>query len=170
MTDQDAGLKQAGADLMSISRDARSLEDYRVGEFGEATISEKEMLEFARRYDPQHMHIDPLTASESPFGRIIASGWHTAAVMSRLYVEHYLPTHASLPSPAMDELRWRIPVYPDDCLSLRVTVLHSRRSESKPDRGILVSEIEVLNQNREVTMTLKATNMMLTRDDPASRD
>jgi acyl dehydratase len=83
--------------------------------------------------------------------------------MMRLFVEHYLSHVASLGSPGVDELRWIKPVRPGDVLSLRVTVSETSRSRSKPDRGIVHSYVETLNQNGEVVMTMKALNFLLCR-------
>ena len=83
--------------------------------------------------------------------------------MMRPIVDHYLPTIASLGSPGVDELRWLRPVRPGDELRVRITVLSARRSESKPDRGILMSAVEVLNQQDETVLSMKAVNFILTR-------
>lgn len=144
----------------------RYLEDYVIGnvyEFGTAAIDEREIIAFASQYDPQVFHTDPQGAKHTIFGGVIASGWHTAGLMMRMYCDHYLSRIASLGSPGIDELRWPNPVRPGDHLSLRVTVLDSRPSRSKPDRGILVSFIEVLNQTGAVVMSMKAVNMLLRR-------
>jgi len=85
--------------------------------------------------------------------------------MMRLIVDHYLPLAArSLGSPGIDELRWILPVRPGDELSIRVTVMEANRSRSKPDRGVVRSLVEVLNQNHEVVLTMKAINLLLCRD------
>ena len=97
------------------------------------------------------------------YGGLIASGWHTASLMMREFVGHYLSKVASLGSPGVDELRWNLPVRPGDRLTLRVTVTQADRSRSKPDRGMVHSFIEVLNQDRNVVMTMKAVNFLLCR-------
>jgi len=132
-------------------------------EYGPITVSEAEIVDFARRYDPQAFHTDPDFARTGPYGGLIASGWHTTALMMRPIVDHYLPTIASLGSPGVDELRWLRPVRPGDELRVRITVLSARRSESKPDRGILMSAVEVLNQQDETVLSMKAVNFILTR-------
>ena len=145
----------------------RYFEDYVAGsvhEFGRIAVDEREVIEFASRYDPQPFHTDPLAARRSPFGGLIASGWHTAGLMMRLVVEHYLSRVASLASPGVDELRWTQPVRPGDTLSVRATVLEARRSRSKPDRGIVHTRFEVLNQRGEVVMSVKAMNMLRARE------
>ena len=149
----------------------RYFEDYIPGtvfEYGEIRVDEAEILEFARRFDPQDMHVDPEAAKRGRFGGLIASGWHTAGLMMRLFVEHFLPGHASLASPGIDELRWTRPVRPGDVLHLRVTVLEATRSRSKPDRGMLRTLTEVLNQNGEVVMSLKPMNLLRCRSPLAS--
>jgi acyl dehydratase len=134
-----------------------------VNEFGHMELTEAEIIDFARRFDPQPMHVDAQAAELGPFEGLIASGWHTAALMMRMFVEHFLPGHASLASPGIDELRWTRPVRPGDVLHLRVTVLEATRSRSKPDRGMLRTFIEVLNQNGDVVMTLKPMNLLRCR-------
>lgn len=144
----------------------RYLEDYEPGsihEFGEITVEETEIIEFGRRFDPQVFHTIPQAAAHTVYGGLIASGWHTAGLMMRLFVEHYLSGVSSLGSPGVDELRWLKPVRPGDSLMLRVTVTETKRSRSKPDRGVLFSFIEVLNQKHEVVMSMKAVNLLLCR-------
>jgi acyl dehydratase len=144
----------------------RYFEDYVPGsvqEFGPATVDEAEIVEFARRYDPQPIHTDPEWARSGPFGGLIASGWHTAAITMRLLVDQYLPPAASLGSPGIDELRWLRPVRPGDQLWVRVTVIEARPSRSKPDRGLLRSRIEVLEADGSPVMTLTALNMIRRR-------
>jgi len=147
----------------------RYFEDYVVGavfEYGAITLTEREIVEFAKRFDPQYIHTDPRAAAEGPFGGLIASGWHTAAIMMRLFVDHYLSHVASLASPGIDELRWTQPVRPGDTLSIRVSVIEANRSRSKPDRGMVRSLIEVLNQDGQVVMSLKAMNILRCRKMP----
>ncbi len=155
----------------STPQNDRWFEDYEPGsvhEFGSIAVIEDEILSFGRRFDPQVFHTDPVAARGTEYGGLIASGWHTAGLMMRLYSDHYLPKLSTLVSPGVDELRWRLPVRPGDELSLRVTVLEARPSRSKPDRGIVRSAIEVLNQRGEVVMTVTALNFFLRR--PADAD
>ena len=144
----------------------RYFEDYTPGsvaEYGEIVIEETGIIQFASRHDPQYIHIDRDAAERGPFGGLIASGWHTASVMMRLLVDRFLPKTASLGSPGIDELRWLRPVRPGDVLRVRVTVLDATRSRSKPDRGMVRTLVEVLNQNEEVVMSLKPMNMIACR-------
>ncbi|MGH7045281.1 MAG: MaoC family dehydratase [Stellaceae bacterium] len=145
----------------------RWFEDYVPGavyEYGDVAIGEAEIVDFARRFDPQTMHTDPAAAAQGDFGGLIASGWHTAGVMMRLFVAHFLSRVASLASPGIDELRWTRPVRPGDRLHIRVTVLEATRSRSRPDRGMVRSLVEVLNQNGEVVMSLKPMNLLRCRE------
>jgi acyl dehydratase len=146
--------------------DDRFFEDYVAGhvhEFGSIGVTEDEILEFGRRYDPQPFHADAEAARHTQFGGLIASGWQTAGLMMRLVVDHYLSHVASLASPGIDELRWTQPVRPGDTLSVRATVLETRPSSSKPDRGLVRTLFEVLNQRGEVVMSVKAMNMLKRR-------
>jgi acyl dehydratase len=152
---------------MAVPPAERYFEDYHVGlmdEFGEITVTAEEIVGFARRYDPQTMHVDPDWAAQGPFGGLIASGWHTGSLMMRLFAEHYLSKVAALASPGIDELRWVRPVRPGDRLRVRVTVLEANRSRSKPDRGMVRSLVEVLNQNDEVVMSMKPMNLLRCRN------
>ena len=147
--------------------DKRYFEDYVPGavfEYGTITVNQAEVIAFAQRFDPQPFHVDPAAAARGPFGGLIASGWHTASLVMRLVVDHYLSSVASLGSPGVDELRWTRPVRPGDSLRVRVSVLEARRSRSKPDRGIVRSHIEVLNQAGDVVMSLKALNLLRCRE------
>jgi acyl dehydratase len=151
----------------TVPPENRYFEDYvasAVHEFGSIAVEEAEIIAFAKRYDPQIFHIDPQAAKQTIYGGLIASGWLTSGLMMRLYSDHYLSHVASLGSPGIDELRWLKPVRPGDMLSLRVTVLETNRSRSKPERGIVRSFIEVLNQNAEVVMSMKAVNFFLCRE------
>ncbi len=144
----------------------RYWEDYIPGSihaFGSIVVEEAEVLEFGRRFVPLSYHTDKQAARQSIYGGVIASGWHTAALMMRIYTENYLSKVANLGSPGGDELRWDKPVFPGDELSVRATVLETRRSESRPDRGIVRTFIEVLNQKHEVVMSMKMVNFVRCR-------
>ena len=147
--------------------DDRYFEDYLPGsvhEFGSITVEEEDVIEFGKRYVPLSYHVDKEAARRSIYGGLIASGWQTAALMMRIYTENYLSHVANLGSPGGDELRWNKPVFPGDQLSVRATVMEARRSESRPDRGIVRTWIEVLNQKREVVMTMKMVNFVKCRN------
>ena len=141
----------------------RSFDDFRSGQsydLGTTTISEQAIIEFARQFDPQPFHTDPQAAALSRFGGIIASGWQTAGLFMRLYVQQILNTTISLGSPGVDQIRWPNPVRPGDTLTARWTVLECRPSRSKPDRGVIHSRGEMLNQNGEIVMSLEAMNII----------
>jgi acyl dehydratase len=140
----------------------RFFEDYPVGEaaeFGEYTVTEQELVDFARRYDPQPFHIDAAAAAESIYGGLIGSGWMTASIAMRMMVDHYISPLSSMGSPGIDELRWIRPVRPGDRLRMRVTVMASRPSQSKPDRGMVQCRQEVLNQDGVTVMSLEGWGM-----------
>jgi acyl dehydratase len=137
--------------------DDRYFEDYTPGdvyEFGTITATEPEIIEFARQFDPQYFHVHPEKAVESSFGGIIASGWHTAGLAMRLYVDHFLSHVASLASPGVDDLRWPNPVRPGDTLRIRVAILEARLSRSKADRGVVRATIEAINQKDELVLSM----------------
>jgi acyl dehydratase len=162
----DSASPAMSAPDFAVPIDQRYFEDYVVGstyEYGTAAVDERETVDFAREFDPQPIHIDPVAAAHGPFGGLIASGWHTAALMMRLFVDNYLSSVASLASPGIDELRWLEPVRPGDTLRIRVTVTEARRSRSKPDRGIVRTLIEVLNQRGETVSTMNALNLLRCR-------
>ncbi len=124
----------------------RYFEDYLLGsvfEYGRVTVTSEAIIEFARKWDPQPIHVDPEFAARGPFGGLIASGLHTTGICMRLFVTHYLSHVASLASPGMDELRWPTPVRPGDLLRLRTTIVSVRPSQSKPDRGLVHTRAEV---------------------------
>jgi acyl dehydratase len=151
---------------LSVSTADRYFEDYVPGavfEYGEIRVSEAEIIEFARRFDPQPMHIDPEAAALGRFGGLIASGWHTGAMMMRLLADNFLPQKASLASPGIDELRWLRPVRSRDVLRIRVCVLEATRSRSKPDRGMVRTLVQVLNQHGDIVMSMKPMNIIACR-------
>lgn len=144
----------------------RYFEDYTEGaefELGTVKVTEAEIIEFGQKYDPQPFHVDPAAAAESPYGGLIASGWHTGSLMMSKLVGGYLSPATSLGSPGLEELKWLKPVRPGDELSVRVTVLDTRPSKSKPDRGLVRSRIEVRNQQDEVVCSSVALNFVLRR-------
>jgi acyl dehydratase len=145
----------------------RHFEDFIPGAsatFGPIHVDAAEVVEFARRYDPQPIHTDAAAAAIGPFGGLIASGWHTVSLVMRVLVENYLARGAALASPGVDELRWIKPVRPGDTLHVRATVLEASRSRSKPDRGMVRTSVETLNQRDEVVMTMIAMNLFRCRD------
>ena len=146
--------------------DRRYFEDYQAGavyEFGDVEVDEDEMLAYARRFDPQPIHVDAAYAQEGPFGGLIASGWFTCGIFMRLFADHYLSRVAGLASPGVDELRWPVPVRAKDHVRLRTTILAARPSRSKPDLGIVQTRGELINQDGEVVLSLVAVNLLRRR-------
>ena len=140
-------------------------EDFPLGavyEFGSVTVTEADIIAYARQFDPQVMHTDPVAAAKGPTGGLIASGWHTMGLMMRMYVDHFLPENG-LPAPGVDEVRWLRPVKPGDTLRMRVTIKEARVSRSKPDRGVIRPFSEVLNQRDEVVLSLLPINLVRRR-------
>jgi acyl dehydratase len=152
----------------AIPRDNRYFEDYTPGhvyEFGTIiTVSEAEIIDFARQFDPQYFHIDPEKAKASRFGGIVASGWHTISLAMRLLVDHYLSQVASLASPGAEEIRWPNPLRPGDALRIRVAILGARSSRSRPDRGIVRSRVEALNQRDELVLSMIVVSFLGRRE------
>ncbi|HEX3463355.1 MAG TPA: MaoC family dehydratase [Candidatus Elarobacter sp.] len=148
----------------------RYLEDYAVGssaEIGSVQVTEDEIRAFATRYDPQPFHTDPEKAKSWPYGGLIASGWHTASMMMRVIVDEFIDPETSLGSPGLGPIRWKLPVRPGDTLRVRARIVDSRVSQSKPDRGTLTFEVDVLNQNGETVMTVEDW-LAIVRTRPAS--
>jgi acyl dehydratase len=137
---------------------------------GSVSVTEAEIISFATQFDPQPFHVDPAAAAHGPFGGLIASGWHTAALVMRELVDNYLPAGASLGSPGIDEIRWPNPVRPGDTLRVRATVTEARRSQSKPDRGIMKTAIEAVNQDGRTVFTATAANFLLVRPNSDTPD
>lgn len=145
-------------------------EDLEIGAetvFGTYEVTREEVLEFARKYDPQPFHLSDEEAAKTHFGRIAASGWHTCAMVMAV-IARYVVAHeqAGLGSPGIDELRWLKPVYPGDTLMVRGTILEKTPSRSKPDIGSFRTHTNVTNQNG-VTV-LRFISIVLIRRRPAA--
>ena len=125
-----------------------------VVELGSHTVTEEEIVAFARQWDPQPFHVDPEAARDSVFGGLIASGWHTGAMWMRLYVDSLLDGAASMGSPGIEELRWLAPVRPGDTLAGRLTVLDATPSERRPDRGTVRIRGEMVNQDGVTVLSM----------------
>lgn len=127
------------------------------------TVTEAQIIDFALKFDPQPFHVDVAAATAGPFGGLIASGFHTAALSFRLFWQTGALTDGSLGSPGVDELRWLRPVRPGDTLHVVAKVLESRRSASKPDRGVVKMSYTTVNQHDETVMTLIGNQLLRTR-------
>jgi acyl dehydratase len=143
-------------------------EDLAVGKesfFGTYQVTREEVLDFARKYDPQPFHLSDEEAAKTHFGRLAASGWHTCAMTMAVMARHIVAEEqAGLGSPGVDELRWLKPVYPGDTLHVRGRIVETRPSRSKPDIGSFRSEVTVSNQD-EIPV-LRFTSIVLIRRRP----
>jgi acyl dehydratase len=119
----------------------------RVFDLGSQTVTREEVIEFASEFDPQPFHLDETAGKESILGGLAASGWHTASMVMRLLADNLLNRSSCQGSPGINELKWRKPVYPDDTLSARATVMEQRELKSRPDLGLVMFEISAANQN-----------------------
>jgi acyl dehydratase len=134
-----------------------TFEDFAPGqvyELGSTTVTEEEIVDFARRFDPQPFHLDAEAAKDSDFGGLIASGWHTGAMWMRLYVDSLLGGGSGQGSSGIEELRWLAPVRPGDTLSGRLTVLETTPSERLPHRGTIRIRGEMVNQDGVTVMSM----------------
>ena len=135
-----------------------------VERFGHYPVTREEVLDFARRYDPQSFHLDDAAAARTPFGRVAASGWHTCAMTMRMMVEHWQSVGLqSLGSPGIDHIRWTRPVYPGDQLRVEAEWLEVRPSKSKPDLGIARVRYTTLNQDGVAVMQFEGITMLARR-------
>lgn len=128
-------------------------------EAGPCEIGEAEMIRFAKAYDPQWFHTDPVAAEHGPFEGLIASGWLSCGIAMRLVVERVLHDSESFASPGLKYLKWLQPVRPGDRLSLRLTVIEVRRSGKRPELGILEWRWQLRNQDDVELLDLEVTSM-----------
>src|SRR6478672_3216008 len=144
-------------------------EDLKVGtetDYGSYEVTRQEVLEFAHKYDPQPFHISDEEAAKTHFGRIAASGWHTAAMTMAVIARHVVDQkQAGLGSPGIDDLRWRRPVYPGDTLHVRGEILEKTPSRSRPDIGSFRTQTIVTNQDDQVVMTFVSIVLIRRRPD-----
>jgi acyl dehydratase len=123
----------------------------------------EDIVGFARVWDPQPFHIDPEAAKDSPYGGIIASGFHTILTAFVLTLEADVWNEASMGSPGMDELRWLKPVHPGDTLHAEAEVVASTPSRSRPDRGWTEIQYRVFNQHGDEVAAYRATHILRRR-------
>ena len=154
---------------MSRHKPARKkyhFEDFSPGDVWEIesrAISKEEIIDFASRFDPQYFHIDEDAARHSPYGGLIASGWHTVSLCMRMICDRYLLDAVSLGSPGVSQIRWLRPVRPGDRLKLKLTVLEAKISRSRPDRGSVTHRWEVYNQGGEMVLSLEGVGILARR-------
>lgn len=145
-------------------------EDLEIGRkvsFGSYAVTREEVLEFARKYDPQPFHLDDEAAAKTHFGRLSASGWHSCAMVMAMVVEN-MKAHqqAGLGSPGIDELRWLKPVYPGDTLRCETELLEKTPSRSRPEMGSFRSRLTVFNQDDVSVMSFISIGLIATRPKP----
>jgi acyl dehydratase len=126
---------------------------------GPYEVSEAEVMQFAKAYDPQWFHTEVAAAAQGPFGGLIASGWHTCGIAMRLVADAALHGSESYASPGLAYVKWPHPVRPGDSLSLTATVLDVRRSRGKPHLGILRWRWQLLNAHGAEVLDLEATSL-----------
>jgi acyl dehydratase len=137
-------------------------EDFAEGQeitLGGRQVTEEEIIAFATQFDPQPFHIDHDAAAKSIFGKLAASGWHTCSMMMRMVVDGILNDSSSMGSPGLDSIRWVKPVYAGDTLNVTYVTKEVRPSNSKPDRGVVVSVWKATNQNGELVATVEGMGM-----------
>lgn len=142
-------------------------EDVPVGQtraFGRITVSRDEIVAFARVFDPQPVHIDEDAAKASMFGQLIASGWHSCAMMMRMLADDVLEGCAALGSPGLEDCRWMKPVFAGDVLSGSYTCVSKRILKSRPGVGICQMEYAMTNQAGDTVMTWKAAQLVRVRN------
>ena len=144
-------------------------EDLEVGAetyYGSYEVTRDEVIEFARKYDPQPFHLSDEAAARTYFGRLAASGWHTCAMTMAVIVRNFEKQQtAGLGSPGVDELRWMKPVYPGDTLHVRGTIIDKTPSRSKPDIGTFRTQTVVSNQDDVPVMKLTSIVIIQRRPD-----
>ena len=142
----------------------RYFEDFAVGDVfkpsGRVRVEKDEIIAFAKKFDPQPFHLDEEAARQSIFGRLVASGWHTAAMtMSLIARSEYRPAGGTI-GLGFDGMRWPIPVFPGDELRIENEVIEMRHSQSRPDRGLLKMRTRTFNQNGEVVQEIIANGLV----------
>ena len=148
------------------STSPRYWEDYEVGQrfdIGSTSFTADEIVAFARQFDPQSFHVDAEAARNSLFGELVASGWHVASKLMRLFVDNYIDHRTALGSPGLDELRWLKPVRPGDTLTAWIECAGKVPSKSRPQMGVVHEHWRATNQKGEMVMTAKGINMVRRR-------
>ncbi len=142
-------------------------EDFPVGEvveFGDRLVTADEIVAFAKDWDPQPFHLDAEAAKNSQIGELIASGWHSGAMLIRMMCDAYLLESASEGAPGIDEIRWLKPVRPGDRLRARRTTVSARPSRSRPQIGVIEFHHELSNQNGETVLTMRGPSFIRRRE------
>jgi acyl dehydratase len=130
-------------------------EDFRVGDtasYGRHLVTREEIVSFASQFDPQPMHLDEAAGAASILGGLGASGWHACAMMMRMLADNVLNGSSCMGAPGIEEVKWLHPVRPGDVLHVRHTVLATKASQSRGDRGFVRFRFEVVNEAGETVM------------------
>jgi len=149
----------------------RYFEDLKAGDrfkSGTYKVTEEQIVSFAREFDPQPFHLDPAVARQPMFKGLIASGWHTAAITMRLFVQILNFAEGAI-GLGVDELRWPNAVRPGDVLQVETEIVDLRESRSKPSHGIVRIRNVTTNQRGEVVQTMFASALVLRRSDGITR-
>ena len=145
-------------------------EDFQVGDvykLGNYKITEEEIIAFARKYDPQVYHTDPVKARDTGFNGLVASGWMTGAICMRLVCESFVAQSNCRGSPGVDKLSWKLPVRPGDEISGTNEIIETRLSRKGKPQGTVTSRVTMINQNKDVVMTMVTHGIFYTRDEPS---
>jgi acyl dehydratase len=132
-------------------------------DLGTRSVSEDEIIAFAREFDPQPFHVDHDAAAQSIYAGVIASGWHTCSMMMRMVVDGLMVKASSMGSPGLDGVRWLGPVRAGDTLNVRYQTVKVKASASKPDRGVVWSKWVAINQHGETVCTIEGMSMFARR-------
>jgi acyl dehydratase len=141
-------------------------EDFEIGqrfETGSVTVSEADIIAFARQFDPQYYHIDPQAAKQSAFGGLIASGFHTLSLSMRLFFDLDIWPEAMIASPGLENVKFLKPMRPGDTIRAVAEVVEIKASASKLDRGVVIMEHPCWNQNDEMILTLRCVHLLRRR-------
>lgn len=152
---------------MKDEQNVHYFEDFKVGDTfagGSVDVTEDAIVAYARRYDPQPFHTDPVAAKDTLFGELVASGWHTASMTMGLFATSDIRIVNGIIGGGAEQLSWPRPVRPGDRLSVRSEILETRASRSKPDRGLIRVKVETVNQNGEIVQSFIGQLVVLKRE------
>jgi acyl dehydratase len=135
-----------------------------VHQLGEKRVDKDDIISFAKQFDPQPFHVDEAAAKVSMYGGLIASGWHTCAMVMRMMCDAYMLQSASVGSPGIDNLKWLKPVRPGDTIRAQRSTLEVRASASRPELGLVKTRWEVFNQDAQRVMTMEGYGMFRRRN------
>jgi acyl dehydratase len=157
---------------MSLAMPRFHWEDFEPGSvsiYGPRLITREEIVAFAAEFDPQPMHLDEAAASATLLGGLAASGWHTCCLLMRMIADGFLRDSAAMGAPGIDEVRWLKPLRPDTQIRVRATVLDTRPSQSKPERGFVKFLFEVIDAQDQLLADLTCSQMLERRETGAPR-